>query len=405
MEIFQKFWLLHPISAKIPLKMSFNEVIMKILADENIPYVRECFSSIGDVMTISGRKIAADAIKDTDALLVRSITKVDETLLTGSSVKFVATATIGTEHIDLDYLAQNNIGFASAPGSNANSVAEYIVSALLNLADKYDFDIADKSIGIIGVGNVGSKVEQKTKVMGMDVFLNDPPLERQAHDPKYLPRTDLFDCDIITLHTPLTFQGIDKTYHLADEKFFDSLKDSAIFINSSRGGVTDTKALKKALMSGKLKAVVLDVWEGEPNIDIELVKMVDFATPHIAGYSYDGKVAGMIMIYNSLCEHFKLEAKNTIDNFLPEPQVGEIKIDGTGKNILLETVNRLYDIRNDDAKLRSIANEPVEGQGRFFDGLRKNYHIRREFQNTEIVLSESLISIGKILSGIGFKVN
>ncbi len=377
---------------------------MKIVADENIPYVKKCFSSLGEVVTISGRKIGNDVVRDADALLVRSITKVDKILLAGSGVKFVATATIGTEHIDQDYLAQNNIGFASAPGSNANSVAEYIVSALLNLADKYSFDPANKSIGIVGVGNVGGKVEQKAKAMGMKVFLNDPPLERQTHDAKYLPLPDLFDCDIITMHTPLTSQGMDNTYHLANEKFFNSLKDGAIFINSSRGGVTDTQALKKALTADKVKAAVLDVWEGEPSIDIELMKMVDFATPHIAGYSYDGKVAGMIMIYDSLCEHFGVKAKNTIDDFLPDPHVSEIKIDCTGKNILLETVNQLYDIKKDDAKLRSIADEPVEEQGRFFDGLRKNYHIRREFQNTEIILPKSLSSIGKILAGIGFKI-
>ena len=378
---------------------------MKIIADENIPYVKECFDSVGEVTTISGRKIAAEGVKDADALLVRSITKVNEKLLAGSCVKFVATATIGTEHIDQDYLSQNNIAFASAPGSNANSVAEYIVSALLRLADKYNFDPAEKSIGIIGTGNVGSKVEQKAAAMGMNVFLNDPPLARQTHKAKYVPLSDLFGCDIITLHTPLTSEGIDKTYHLADEKFFDSLKDDVIFINSSRGSVTDSRALKKALAHGKIKAAVLDVWENEPNIDIELLKMVDLVTPHIAGYSYDGKVAGTIMIYNSLCGHFGIKAEKVITDFLPKPQISQIKIDDNQKNILLQTVSQLYDIKQDDEKLRSIADMPVEEQGRFFDGLRKNYRIRREFQNTEVILPKGLESTAKILAGIGFKVS
>ena len=378
---------------------------MKIIADENIPYIKECFASVGEVTTISGRKIASDIVKDADALLVRSITKVDEKLLAGSRVKFVATATIGTEHIDKNYLLQNNIAFASAPGSNANSVAEYIVSALLRLADKYNFDPAEKSIGIIGTGNVGSKVEQKAAAMGMNVFLNDPPLARQTHKAKYVPLSDLFGCDIITLHTPLTSEGIDKTYHLADEKFFDSLKDDVIFINSSRGSVTDSRALKKALAHGKIKAAVLDVWENEPNIDIELLKMVDLVTPHIAGYSYDGKVAGTIMIYNSLCGHFGIKAEKVITDFLPKPQISQIKIDDNQKNILLQTVSQLYDIKQDDEKLRSIADMPVEEQGRFFDGLRKNYRIRREFQNTEVILPKGLESTAKILAGIGFKVS
>lgn len=148
---------------------------MKIIADENIPYVKQCFSSVGDVTTLSGRAMTTDTVKDADALLVRSITKVNEKLIAGSTIRFVATATIGTEHIDQDYLSQNNIGFASAPGSNANSVAEYIISALLNLADKHSFALKDKSIGIVGVGNVGTKVEQKAKSLGMKVLLNDPP--------------------------------------------------------------------------------------------------------------------------------------------------------------------------------------------------------------------------------------
>ena len=375
---------------------------MKIIADENIPYVKKCFSSVGEVTTISGRAITAETVKDADALLVRSITKVDEKLLADSSVEFVATATIGTEHIEQNYLLKKNIGFASAPGSNANSVAEYIISAILNLAEKYGFDPAEKSIGIIGAGNVGSKVEQKVKSLGMKTFLNDPPLQIQRHDLKYVELNELFNCDIITLHTPLTSEGIDKTYHLADEKFFNSLKDGVIFINSSRGSVTNTQALKKALATGKVKAAVLDVWDNEPNIDIELLKMVDLATPHIAGYSYDGKVAGMIMIYNSLCKHFGIETEKIIEDFLPEPQISKIKIDNTDKNIILQAVNQLYNINSDDEELRAISGLAPAEQGGFFDGLRKNYHVRREFQNTVICVNDKKLK--KIFNGLGFRV-
>ena len=374
---------------------------MKIIADENIPFVKECFSSVGDCQTCHGRKISNEILKDADALLVRSITKVDEKLLAGTSVKFVATATIGFEHIDINYLKKNNIGFSSAPGSNANSVSEYITSAILNLADKHNFDIAKKSIGIIGVGNVGSRVEKKAKTLGMKVVLNDPPLARKTGDEKYRPLKEIFDCDIITCHTPLISAGIDKTYHLADEAFFKSLKKDAIFINSSRGKVHDTSALKNAIRSGSLAACVLDVWENEPSIDVELLALVDFATPHIAGYSYDGKVAGMIMIYEAFCRHFGVEIKHKIEDFLPRPQISEIFIKNSVKKPLLFAVNTLYDIRKDDAALRRAKDEPADKRGAFFDGLRKNYPVRREFQNTIIHVDDA--SLKSVFEGLGFK--
>ncbi|MGA2915336.1 MAG: 4-phosphoerythronate dehydrogenase PdxB [Sedimentisphaerales bacterium] len=375
---------------------------MRIIADENIPFVKECFSSVGDVQTIHGRKIAPVILKDADALLVRSITKVNKDLLDGSKVKFVGTATIGFEHIDIDYLAAKKIGFASAPGSNANSVAEYMTSALLNLADKYKFEVGEKSIGIVGVGNVGSRVEKKANALGMKVVLNDPPLERKTGDEKYRPIGEIFDCDIVTLHVPLTNEGIDKTYHLADEKFFKSLKNNAILFNTCRGRVHDTPALKKAISSGKIKACVLDVWENEPNIDIELVKMVDFGTPHIAGYSYDGKIVGMIMIYEAFCKFFGINPKFSVEDFLPLPQIEKIVIGKDEKKPLLAAVTTLYDIKNDDEKLRQIINEQDEKRGAYFDALRKNYPVRREFQNTIISVSDK--KLRAVFLGLGFKI-
>jgi len=374
---------------------------MKIVADENIPFVKECFSSAGDCITIHGRQITPEILKDADALLVRSITKVDKNLLEGTNVKFVGTATIGFEHIDVDYLASKKIGFASAPGSNANSVTEYVVSGLLNLAEKHKFDISKKSIGIVGVGNVGGRLEKKAKTLGMKVVLNDPPLKRQTGDEKYRPIEEIFDCDIVTLHTPLTKEGTDKTYHLADEKFLKSLKKDAIFFNTCRGKVHETSALKKAITDGKLRACVLDVWENEPNIDIELVKMVDYGTPHIAGYSYDGKVVGMIMIYEMFCKHFGVKPKFSAKDFLPRPQVEKIDISKNDPKPLLTIVNTLYDIKRDDEKLRQITNKPAEKQGEYFDRLRKNYHIRREFQNTAISTTDN--KLRNILEGLGFK--
>ena len=243
---------------------------MKIVADANIPYVAECFSSVGEVKVVGGRQITPDVVADADVLLVRSITPVGAELLPGSKVRLVATATIGFDHIDVDFLRRNNIGFASAPGSNANSAAEYVIAGLLEIAQRYDLDLADRSIGIIGVGNVGGKVARKCEALGMKVYLNDPPLQRQTGERKYLPLKELYDCDFITFHTPLTFEGVDKTYHLADEKFFKSLKERCVFVNASRGGVVDSDALKAAIRAGRLRAVVLDVWANEPTIDTGL---------------------------------------------------------------------------------------------------------------------------------------
>jgi erythronate-4-phosphate dehydrogenase len=380
--------------------------MMKIVADANIPFVEECFSSIGEVTTIGGREMTPWNVADADILLVRSITPVGVDLLAGSKVRFVGTATIGFDHIDLGFLQSNNIGFASAPGSNANSAAEYVIAGLLDIGQKYAIDLEGRSIGIIGVGNVGSRVAKKCAAMGMDVYLNDPPLQRQTGDKKYLPLEKLFDCDFITLHTPLTFEGRDKTYHLADEKFFKSLKERCVFVNASRGAVVDSNALKAAIRSGRLRAVVLDVWENEPDIDVELLKMVDIGTPHIAGYSLDGKIAGMIMIYKAACEYFAVEPKFDMEDFLPEPAVPELNVYHNVTNdqdALLRAVQKIYRIDKDDARLRRVLDKQAEDRGKYFDSLRKNYPIRREFQNTSVIVKDANSSLAKKLVGIGFK--
>jgi len=380
---------------------------MKILADANIPYVRECFSSIGDVELLGGREITSDAVADADVLLVRSITPVNARLLAGSRVKFVATATIGFDHIDIGYLRRNNIGFASAPGSNANSAAEYVIAALLEIAQKYNIPLQGKSIGVVGVGNVGSRVAKKCHALGMKVLLNDPPLQRQTGDPNYLPLGELYDCDFLTLHTPLTFDGQDKTYHLADDKFFKSLAKKCVFINASRGAVTDSNALSAAINAGGLRGVALDVWENEPNIDTELLKMVDIGTPHIAGYSLDGKIAGMILVYKATCEQFGIEPGRSIEDFLPEPEVPQLRLDPNPANhieTLIAAVQAVYDIRRDDVRLRGIQSTRSGHAGEFFDNLRKEYAIRREFHNTRVVLESPCEPLARKLAGIGFKV-
>lgn len=382
---------------------------MKIVADQNIPFVKECFSSIGDVVTVGGRQVTAELVKDADVLLVRSITKVGPELLQDSQVKFVATATIGFEHVDLDYLKRQSIGFASAPGSNANSVAEYLTAALLVLGRKKKWTLEGRSIGIVGVGNVGSRVEKKCRALGMKVILNDPPLARATGDPKYRPLEEILECDVVTLHTPLTKQGPDATYHLANQRFFDAVKQGSVFINSSRGKVHDEQALRQAMEAGRLGSVVLDVWETEPAINPWLLQKVDISTPHIAGYSFDGKVAGLMMIYEAACKFFNLKPAHVIGDFLPESPVplialGPEDLAKSDEAVLHDIVQRIYVLNRDDFNTREILLQKDEERGAFFDALRKNYPIRREFQNTTVLLPDIQSKLARKIAGIGFQV-
>jgi erythronate-4-phosphate dehydrogenase len=379
---------------------------MKIVADKSIAFVVEGFSSLGELVLLDGREITPKTINDADTLIVGTDTKVDERLLAKSPVKFIGTATTGFDHIDTEYLKNRGIGFASAPGSNANSVAEYVIAALLEVAHKYRFELEDKTIGVIGVGRIGSRVAKKCSALGMKTLLNDPPLQRATGDKKFLPLHKLFDCDFITLHTPLTFEGVDKTYHLADKKFFGSLKKGCVFVNTARGAVTETGALKDAIKKGRI-AAALDVWENEPDVDIELLEMACLGTPHVAGYSLDGKVSGMVMIYQAVCEYFGLPIEKGMEDFLPDSDVAKIEIEDSSidrQEILRRTVERIYDITKDDADFRRILKLPQNKRSFIFDRLRKTYRIRREFHNTVCVLATEK-KLEKKLKGIGFKVS
>jgi len=260
---------------------------------------------------------------------------------------------------------------------------------LLEVGRRHKIQLEGKSIGVIGVGNVGSRVVRKCEALGLHVLRNDPPLQRQTGDLKYVPIESLYDCDLITIHTPLTQEGIDKTFHLADGEFFSSLKRGAVLVNASRGAVVDTEALKAAIRKGRLRAVVLDVWEGEPDIDAELLERVDLGTPHIAGYSLDGKIAGMIMIYHAFCKYFHLPPRFDAQDFLPAPEVPRLELRAGGladEDLLARAVEQVYSINRDDRDLRRIADQPPHKRGGYFDALRKNYPVRREFHNTTIVL-------------------
>jgi len=375
--------------------------MLKLIVDENIALAADIFNQFGDVKLVSGRYITNSLLKDIDILIVRSITNVDEGLLKNTPVKFVGTATIGTDHIDLDYLKKNNIIFADAKGCNAFSVAEYVVAALLNFSVKYDFSLKDKSIGIIGVGNVGSKVATFAEALGMDVLLNDPPLQRNGDKTNFVELDEILKCDIVTLHVPLNPKGIDKTHHLFDKKILSRLKNDTILINSSRGAVINNLDLYDSIEKKNLK-VVLDVWENEPEINVELINKVLIGTPHIAGYSYEGKVNGTKMIYDSLCKF--LEAGKSFSFELETPQNSIKQFDEFNKHEigLNDLISNIYSIQDDDNRMRKIIVMNKNERIKDFDLQRKNYPKRREFNNYTISANKLSSQIRKILTALRF---
>ena len=380
---------------------------MLILADENMHFAREAFSTLGEVRLARGREITSEAVRDCEVLAVRSVTRVDERLLAGSRVRFVGTATIGTDHIDTAWLSRAGIGFASAPGSNAVSVAEYVVAALFVLAERLDFRLEGKSLGIIGVGNVGSRVAARAEALGLRVVLNDPPLAAKTGDPRYRGLEAALACDIITLHVPLEKCGPYPTYHLVDEKFIERLKPGAILFNTSRGAVVRTAALEAGLGAGKPAAAVLDVWESEPEISLALMERTAITTPHIAGYSYDGKVRGTRMIYEAASAHFGRKPSWTEAGALPVPAKERLTLEGNlsrAQELIGAAVRESYDILADDRKLRKIGTLVPGERAGWFDSLRKNYPVRREWESRTVVLGRGLESLEPRLKGLGFRV-
>jgi len=362
--------------------------------------LRGALDEVAEVVYIPGAEISNEMLRDAQALITRTRTKCNEKLLKNTSVKLIATATIGYDHIDTHYCDANGIKWTNAPGCNSSSVQQYIASALLHLAEKKQFNLSEKTIGIVGVGNVGSKVAKLCETLGMKVLLNDPPRARQEGDQGFVSLDQLCEqADIITFHVPLTRDGIDKTYHLLDDTLISQMKQDVIIINSSRGEVVNGVALKKAITSAKTGGVVLDVWENEPSIDLELLEMVDYGTPHIAGYSSDGKANGSAMSVQAISRYFNLGLDNWYPANVPQPASNQIEIDTDGKTvqqILLEAVGATYSIANDDATLR---NSPDT-----FEKQRGDYPVRREFPAYNIILKQNNGYVKNILDRLGFSV-
>lgn len=374
--------------------------MLDIVIDENITGALEFFSGFGDIRAYHGREISREKVLDADVLIVRSVTNVNRELLEGTKVRFVGTATIGTDHIDTGFCRDAGIVFASAAGCNANSVKEYVFTAILSLLSRDKINPEGLTIGIIGAGNIGGKVWKAAENLGMRALVSDPPLFRKTGRYDYLSLKDFSECDIITFHVPLTFHGVDKTYRLMNEENIKKLKKGAIVINTSRGGVIDEQALMRQKNQLGLK-IVTDVWENEPEINRVLVSISDIATPHIAGYSFEGKLSGTKIIYEALC---KFRGITPPVAFTPPPvNNNKIFLNGNGNVVddLYGAVSSAYDLARDDRNLREVIEKGGLPDG--FDRLRKEYPIRREFGNYEVICKYKNDILIKKIEELGFR--
>jgi len=376
---------------------------VKIVADENIPFVQEAFGTLGEITIVPGRVIGPEQVREADLVLVRSVTRVDERFLKGSRVRFVGSATIGLDHVDAAWLRARGITLAYAPGSNANSVAEYVVAGLVALGrERY----AGRTLGIIGLGRIGTLVREKAGAVGLAVLANDPPLERAGRAGLVTLEELLQRSDIVTCHVPLIREGPDATEHLLNASRLSLLRPHAVVINTSRGAVVDNAALLRCLQEKRLGAAVLDVWEGEPHPDPDLIRAVTLATPHIAGYSWDGKTAGTKMLYEAACAFL-----NRRSEWAPPAPPGEagrrpvaVEAGRLLDEVLRDLVPRSYDIRRDDAALRAVAELPGSEQGRAFDHLRASYPARLEFRHASVTVPAGCSAVPEALRRIGFTV-
>ena len=382
---------------------------MKIVCASSVLFGREAFQTLGDVVVIPDYELSNDALKDADALIVRSKTKITAKLLEGTHVGFVGTATAGYDHMDTDYLHYADIAWCAAPGCNANSVSEYIAAALLCLGQRHHFDLAGKTIGVVGVGQVGGRVVKKAAALGMKVLRNDPPLALSSDDPGFVSLDDVLrEADIVTLHVPLTRAGKFPTFHMADCHFFEHMKPGCLFVNAARGEAVESDSLLFALEKGFVGHAVLDVWEGEPLIPRKLLEKIDIGTSHIAGWSFEGRLNGTLQVYREACHFFEAEATwAPEEKNLPPPRVPEIRVDANGKsdeNVLWEIIRAAYDIEADDRALRAslIRDEPARAT--HFDTLRRMYPNRREFTAVKVCLTNASFNLEQKVSGLGFRV-
>ncbi len=374
--------------------------MIRIVADHKIPFLAGALEGPARVEYMPGGEISSEQLRDADALITRTRTRCDKDLLEGTSVRFIATATIGYDHIDTEYCRQQGIQWTNAPGCNSSSVEQYVVSALLWLAQHRRIDLPALTLGVIGVGNVGSKVAKAARALGMKVLLNDPPRERREGSAEFASLEKLkAQADILSLHVPLNKGGEDNTYHLINREFLSSVKKGSVLINSSRGSVVDEEALLEGIRSGILSDVILDVFENEPDIRRDLLEALTLATPHIAGYSLDGKANGTTMSVRAISRFFGLGLDQWSPDNIPAPELPEILCDASDNKLselLWEIYSQSYDISSDDQRLRSAPEN--------FEKLRGDYPFRREPAAYAVRLFQGYPELRSILEKLGFDV-
>ena len=351
------------------------------VADENIPHVRQAFSSIGDVCVVNAESITDEVCANADILLVRSVTRVDQSLLSQSRVRFVGSATAGFDHIDQAYLRKRGIQFTHAAGSNADSVVEYVLSALIRLSALEMRPLAGLTLGVVGCGNIGSRLAVRASAFGLHILKNDPPLASAGHSGFVDLETILAESDIITLHVP----GSSDTYHLIEKSALQSMNPGVWLLNTSRGTVIDSTALIEVLDTGRIGATVLDVWENEPTPDLELLQKVTLGTPHIAGHSVDGKLQGTVMLYRAVTDYFRIQPTWDFERVLQQDLPLPISVDPEPSSTWLDRLaRRLYDIRADDTRMRMLINLSHNQVAEQFRQLRRNYPSRRAFDRHRV---------------------
>ncbi|WP_027853949.1 4-phosphoerythronate dehydrogenase PdxB [Marinobacterium litorale] len=375
----------------------------KIVVDENMPAVERLWGDSAEIDRWPGRSLRREHLEGADALLVRSVTRVDRDLLDNTSVRFVGTATIGTDHLDIEWLEQQGVQWASAPGCNADAVVDYVLSALWQLAREDGWDPLAQTVGVVGAGNVGGRLVARLKALGMETRVCDPPRAQRENDDSFVDIDRLLsEVDVVCLHTPLTVEGAWPTRHLLDARRLARLKPGAVVINAGRGPVIDNGALLDIARQRPDLSLVMDVWEHEPAVDPALAQHCRIATPHIAGYSLDGKIRGSWMLYQAYCRWLGVDACRSLASVLPPPAVAGLEL-AAGFDPA-DAMRLVYDPFRDDRQLRKTLNRTDPEQRAAFDLLRRHYPVRREFSS---LLLQGRFDPGMMaqLSGLGFRVS
>ncbi|MDR5904938.1 4-phosphoerythronate dehydrogenase PdxB [Franzmannia qiaohouensis] len=384
---------------------------MRVIVDANIPAAERCFGALGEVVAVPGREIDGAALAGAEALIVRSITRVDAALLeaaerAGARLRFVGTCTIGTDHVDQAALAARGIEFASAPGCNAEAVVDYVLSSLALLAEREEAALDQRRVGIVGAGNVGERLYRRLVALGLDCRRCDPPRAEAEPGERFYDLDSLCQwADVLCLHTPLVHGGSHATHHLLDAERITALKPGTWLLNAGRGDCLDGTALYQRLVMAEDLRAVLDVWEGEPGIDERLRRLVDIATPHIAGYSFDGKLRGTQQIYAAAMRRFGLSARLSLDDLAPRPPLSRLELGGglPAWDALRLCMRAVYDVRRDhDGLARRAA---TQGMAKGFDAWRADYPLRREFGTLEVALGQGGRALAPLLSAAGFRIN